>query len=156
LRGRIGALSDSIYFSNETLTASVQTHDPFLLDTLLPFCEEALKAQSRAGTMRAAVENEIQRLLPHGQAQAETVATALALSARTLARRLAEEGTNFAEVVDQLRRSLAVQYLKEPGITLAQVAYLLGYEGATSFNHAFKRWTGKTPSAARKECSPLS
>jgi hypothetical protein len=49
------------------------------------------------------------------------------------------EGTTFAEVVDPLRRSPAIQCLKEPGIWLSRIASLLGYEGSTSLNHAFKR-----------------
>ena len=142
--------SDRIAFSNETLALPLITEDPHLLETLRPFCEEAARARNTAqGTMRAAVENEIQRLLPHGRARAEVVAKALALSSRTLARRLAEEGTNFAEVIDGLRRSLAAQYLHESGFTLAQIGWLLGYEGPTSFHHAFKRWTGRSPSLAR-------
>jgi AraC-like DNA-binding protein len=79
------------------------------------------------------------------------VAKALALSVRTLSRRLADEGTTYAEVLDQLRRSLALQYLKDPGISLSQIAWLLGYEGSTSLNHAFKRWTGHSPSVARNQ-----
>jgi AraC-like DNA-binding protein len=102
-----------------------------------------------AGTLRAAVENEVEKLLPHGKAKAQTVAKALALSRRTLARRLADEGTTYAGVVDDLRRTLALQYLKEPSIPFSQIAWLLGYEGSTSFNHAFMRWTGQSPSVAR-------
>ena len=90
-------------------------------------------------------------LLPHGKAQAHTVAKALAVSVRTLSRRLADEGTTYAEIVDQLRRSLALQYLNDPAMSLSQIAWLLGYEGSTSFNHAFKRWTGRSPSVARNE-----
>jgi AraC-like DNA-binding protein len=75
----------------------------------------------------------------------------LGLSARTLSRRLAEEGTTYEEVVDQLRRSLALQYIKDPSISLGEMTWLLGYEGSTSFNHAFKRWTGQSPSAAREQ-----
>ena len=73
----------------------------------------------------------------------------MAVSQRTLARRLADEGATHGEVVDQLRESLAIQYLKDPGMSLSQIAWLLGYEGATSFNDAFKRWTGRSPSADR-------
>jgi AraC-like DNA-binding protein len=74
-----------------------------------------------------------------------------ALSTRTLARRLADESTSYEEVVDQLRRSLALQYIRDEGISFSQIAWLLGYEGSTSFNHAFLRWTGRSPSAARKD-----
>jgi AraC-like DNA-binding protein len=151
------APSDLIVFSNETLALPLVTEDPHLLETLRPFCEEAARARNTAqGTMRAAVENEVQRLLPHGRARAEIVAKALAVSSRTLARRLAAEGTNFAEVVDGLRRSLAAQYLHESGFTLAQIGWLLGYEGPTSFHHAFKRWTGRSPSHARSETRLLA
>ena len=144
------ARSDEIAFSDETLAIPLITEDSHLLETLRPFCEEAARARPAAQySMRAAVENEIQRLLPHGRARAEAVAKALAVSPRTLARRLAEEGTNFGEVVDGLRRSLADQYLHELSFTLAQIGWLLGYEGPTSFHHAFKHWTGRPPSAAR-------
>jgi AraC-like DNA-binding protein len=122
------------------------------LKALLPFCDLAAKERrTGTGTLRAAVENEVEKLLPHGKANKHCIAQALALSSRTLSRRLADEGTTYEEVVDQLRRSLALQYLKEPGISLAQITWLLGYEGSTSFNHAFRRWTGRPPSAARSE-----
>jgi AraC-like DNA-binding protein len=147
-----GTLSDQLAFSTETLTLPLITEDPHLLETLRPFCEEAARARNTTvGSMRAAVENEVQRLLPHGRAQAETVARALAVSSRTLSRRLSEEGTTFAEILKDLRRSLAAQYLNESGFTLAEIGWLLGYEGPTSFNHAFKRWTGRSPSVARNQ-----
>ena len=79
------------------------------------------------------------------------VARTLGLSERTLTRKLAEEGTTYEQVVDRLRQSLALQYIKERDISLSQVAWLLGYEGSTSFNHAFKRWTGVPPSIGRSE-----
>ncbi len=147
-----GTPSDQLAFSNETLALPLITEDPHLLETLRPFCEEAARERNTTvGSMRAAVENEVQRLLPHGRAQADAVAKALAVSSRTLSRRLSEEGTTFAEVLEHLRRSLAAQYLNESGFTLAQIGWLLGYEGPTSFNHAFKRWTGRSPSLARNQ-----
>jgi AraC-like DNA-binding protein len=147
-----GVLSDLLEFSNDALAVPLITADAKLLDALLPFCDIAAKERSTdAGTLRAAVENEVEKLLPHGKAQKQSVAKALAFSARTLSRRLADEGTTYEEIVDQLRRSLALQYLNEPGMSLAQIAWLLGYEGSTSFNHAFKRWTGRSPFVARNE-----
>ena len=84
-------------------------------------------------------------------ASKQTIAAKLAMSARTLSRRLAEEGATYEEVVDKLRRCLALQSVKEPNISLSQIAYLLGYEGSTSFNHAFRRWTGRSPSEVRHQ-----
>jgi AraC-like DNA-binding protein len=147
-----GAPSGQLAFSNETLALPLITNDPHLLKMLRPFADEAATARSSpTGSIRASVENEVQRLLPLGQARMETVAKALALSVRTLSRKLSAEGTTFIEIVDQLRRSLADEYLKEAGITVAQAAWQLGYESPTSFNHAFKRWTGYSPTAARRE-----
>jgi len=148
-RGSVeGTSSDLLEFSATPLI----TADVKLLEALRPFCDMAARERSTAaGTVRAAVENEAEKLLPHGKAKAQTVAKALAMTVRTLSRRLVDEGTTYAEVIDQLRRALALQYLKEPGMSLSQISWLLGYEGATSFNHAFRRWTGRSPSAARNE-----
>ena len=147
-----GASSDLFEFSDDSLAIPLLTADPKLLKALEPFCAIAAKQRNTAaGTLRAAVENEVEKLLPHGKAKAQTVAKALALSLRTLSRRLADEGTTYADVVDDLRRTLALQYLKDPAISLSQIAWLLGYEGSTSFNHAFKRWTGRSPTIARNE-----
>jgi AraC-like DNA-binding protein len=147
-----GASSGQLAFPNETLALPLLTKDPHLLEMLRPFCEDAERTRkTRAGSLRASVENEIERLLPHAQAKAETVARALALSVPSLSDGLSEEGTTFAEVIDQMRRSLALEYLKEPAFTVAQITWLLGYERPTSFKHAFKRWTGRSPSAVRSE-----
>ena len=147
-----GGSSGEMVFSPSSLAAPLLTKDVYLLDTLRPICDEAAKRRETAtGTLRAAVENEAQKLLPHGKAQRHEVAKRLAMSTRTLARKLASEGTTFEEVIDELRRSLALQYINTPSISLSQAAWLLGYEGSTSFNHAFRRWTGAPPSAARVE-----
>lgn len=146
------ASSDFFQFSNDVLTIPLLTADMKLLKALEPLVAMAEKERkTEAGTLRAAVENQVEKLLPHGKANAQTVAKSLALSVRTLSRRLAEEGTTYAELVDGLRRSLALEYVKEPGITVSEIAWLLGYEGSTSFNHAFRRWTGRSPSMARNE-----
>ena len=64
---------------------------------------------------------------------------------------LGEENTSYEKIVDRLRHSLALEYIKEPSVSIAQIAWLLGYEGPTSFNHAFARWTGRSASEARNE-----
>jgi AraC-like DNA-binding protein len=147
-----GVLSDLLEFSNDALAIPLLTSDPKLLDALQPFCEMAAKERGTTnGTVRAAVENEVEKRLSGGKAKKQTVAKTLALSARTLSRRLADEGTSYEEIVDQLRQTLALQYIKDRSISISQIAWLLGYEGATSFNHAFKRWTGRSPFVARNE-----
>ena len=146
------ALADRFDLSTETLAIPLVTKDEHLLEALQPICEEAAKERNTArGTLRSLVENEVQRLLPHGKANRQRVAKALGLSERTLSQRLAEENTSYEKVVDRLRHSLALQYIRDRSFSVAQIAWLLGYEGPTSFNHAFTRWTGRSALQARNE-----
>jgi AraC-like DNA-binding protein len=55
------------------------------------------------------------------------------------------------EVLEGLRRELAEQYLADPGLSISQIAWILGYQEVSAFAHAFKRWTGKTPREARTQ-----
>jgi AraC-like DNA-binding protein len=88
-------------------------------------------------------------LLPHGGVRADMVAKKLGMSERTLARRLAEEGVTFIEIVQQLKSTLARYYLEDTTMPISQIAWLLGFEEPSSFSHACKRWTGKTPREMR-------
>jgi hypothetical protein len=109
------ASADQFGLSNETLALPLVTEDRYLLDTLQPICDEAAKDRNTVhGTQRSLVENEVQKLLPYGGANRQRVANALGLSERMLSQRLAEEDTRYDQVVDRLRRSLALQYIKSP------------------------------------------
>jgi AraC-like DNA-binding protein len=146
------ASADQFSLSDETLALPLVTEDRHLLEALRPVCDEAAKERNTAHwTLRALVENEVRKLLPRGKANRQSVATALGLGARALSQRLAEERTSYDDVVDRLRHTLALQYIKEPSISLAQIAWLLGYEGLTSFNNAFMRWTGRPAAETRSE-----
>lgn len=79
----------------------------------------------------------------------ERVAQALHLSQRTLQRRLQEEGTSYQQLLDDTRRDMADQYLQQPGLTLLEVAYLLGFADPSNFFRAFRRWFGCTPNEYR-------
>lgn len=87
--------------------------------------------------------------LPSGTPTEEGIARALALSQRTLQRRLAASGTSFGDVLDGTRRELALHHLRDPDRQVSEIAYLLGFAEAASFNRAFRRWTGQTPSEYR-------
>jgi AraC-like DNA-binding protein len=84
----------------------------------------------------------------------EEVARVLALSPRTLTRRLEEAGTSFTAILDETRRALAEQYLARTEFSVAEVAYLVGFAEASSFNRAFRRWTGRAPGDVRRAPPP--
>jgi AraC-like DNA-binding protein len=96
------------------------------------------------------VADLVRRLLPTGQCSAAAVADELGVHPRTLQRRLAEEGTSFAEIADTERRDQAARLLSEPGLQLRQVAGLLGYAEQSTFNRSFRRWYGTTPGRYRR------
>ncbi len=145
------ATADEIDLQQSLLDAPSVCEDPFLSDLMIKSCEDAvLKRQSTVGPFRTRVENAIAPLLPHGEAQAVNIARRLNLSRRTFSRRLTEEGLTFSEVLDELRRDLAEEYLAEPTLQTSQIAWLLGYQHPSSFTQACRRWTGATPSAYRR------
>jgi AraC-like DNA-binding protein len=71
------------------------------------------------------------------------------MSSRTLSRKLREQGAPYAEVLGQLRVVLAKRYLSDRELPVSEIAWLLGYREVSSFTHAFKGWTGMTPSQFR-------
>jgi AraC-like DNA-binding protein len=71
------------------------------------------------------------------------------VTARTLRRRLDDEGTSYRELVEEVRQTLAQELLKTAGMKMEEVAERLGYSDATSFAHAFRRWKGRSPSELR-------
>ncbi|HEX2530500.1 MAG TPA: helix-turn-helix transcriptional regulator [Burkholderiaceae bacterium] len=71
-------------------------------------------------------------------------------------RKLGEVGIGFQQVLDRTRHELATDYLKNDKLSLAEIAFLLGYREQSSFNHAFKEWTGFNPGAYRSRLAPAS
>jgi AraC-like DNA-binding protein len=146
-----GVTADGLALAAEAADIPVVGADPYLNRLLVANCEEALaRRPTTQGSFRSAVVNAIVPLLPHGKARAAEIAGRLGLSGRTFARRLAREGVTFSDVLERLRGDLAEQYLADRGLSVSQVAWLLGYQEVSAFTHAFKRWTGKTPRQARQ------
>ena len=81
--------------------------------------------------------------------QIQSVARALAISTRSLQRRLAAAGVTYQDLLDQTRREAANRYLRVATFSIGEVAYLLGYSEAAAFHRAFKRWTGMGPQEFR-------
>jgi len=117
--------------------------DPYLNDLLLKYCEAALAdRRGDKSHLRTRVENAISPLLPHGRVRVEDVARSLGMSERTLARKLSDEGLNFTEILQQLRRDLAVRYLDDRKLHVSKIAWLLGFHEVSAFTHAccIRRW----------------
>lgn len=104
-----------------------------------------LEELERAETVRARVESLVMPVLHKGPVRMATIAARMALSRRTLFRRLKAEGATFETVIDELRHRLARDYLNGKKLSVNETAYLVGYSDPTAFSRAFKRWTGTSP-----------
>lgn len=150
-----GAAADEVAFERQALALPLMRSDPYLNAFLTAFHEERLARDlSATPALTARVSDVLTSLLAQGQARLMTVAGEFGMSARTLGRRLAEEGVTFRAILDRLRADLATRYVRDTSMPLSQIAWRLGYKDPSAFIVAFKRWTGKTPSALRRESRP--
>jgi AraC-like DNA-binding protein len=124
--------------------------DPSLLSLLDRYAADRLGlpgATTFADRARAALSEELQA----GNVTAQGLAARLTVSVRTLHRSLAAEGTSYRRLLDQLRLDIAERHLMDDRMSVAEVAFLVGFSEISAFHRAFKRWTGRTPVTFRAE-----
>lgn len=133
--------------------ARIQTADPSLHATLKNLAGRVEVKTFETTPLVFAVRSRLPEALRTGQFSAEQIAEQLGLPLRTFQRRLNEAQVSFQDLLDAYRQSQAMKMLARDNMTMAQTAYALGYNEQSSFNRAFKRWTGRTPRAwlAEKE-----
>jgi AraC-like DNA-binding protein len=93
----------------------------------------------------ARVRTLLLKAMPSGEFGRDAIARSLNQSASTLQRRLRDEGATYQELLDATRHEMALEYLRQGGHSLVDVAFLLGFTDQSNFTRAFRRWTGKTP-----------
>ena len=89
--------------------------------------------------------------LDRGPTSFGDIANRLALSERTLRRRLRALGTSYNKILQDARSSSAREWLCDRNLTMESIAWRLGYTETANFRHAFKRWTGQSPQAFRRQ-----
>ncbi|WP_420473546.1 AraC family transcriptional regulator [Noviherbaspirillum sp. ST9] len=150
---RFGAEAHCARFDAALLAWPVRNADVGLYPVLQQHAEQLLRekqrAQADAGIV-AQVRGAIVRNLAQDRVRLATIAEELTMTQRTLQRKLADAGVTFQQVLDRTRHELAIDYLKRERLSLAEIAFLLGYQEQSSFCHAFKEWTGKNPGAYRE------
>ena len=113
----------------------------------------AVLAGRQSRTPQAAlsrIEGAIRALMPFSACSIGEVANAIATSPRTLQRQLAENGTTFQKLRDQVRADLALKYLRQSTLQLAEISEILGFAEPSVFTRSFRRWHGCTPRDARQ------
>jgi AraC-like DNA-binding protein len=75
----------------------------------------------------------------------------MAMSPSALQQKLAQQESNFKDLLNQVRRSLALSYIDQSRISITEISFLLSFADTSSFTRAFRRWTGKSPSDQRHQ-----
>ena len=139
-----GAASNCLSFSADELDAHLLTANPALIRANEQVLIRYL-AGIAAGEVGIRVRSKLLQLLPAGEINQRMVAHSLNLSLRSMQRKLKDEGFTFRELIDDTRKHLAEQYLKDSTHTTSEIAYLLGFLEVSSFSRAYRRWTGRAP-----------
>lgn len=106
---------------------------------------------TKTDTLVARVQKVVAAQIHDGEPSLDRTAKTLGTSSRTLQRELRKRSTAFRELVEELRRDLALEYMRESDIAITQIAFMLGYSELSAFDRAFRRWTGSSPNAHRRQ-----
>ncbi len=145
---QFSAAENAIYLDAAVLRQPLEGAHPELArhnDEIVQRYLSRLQRDDIVARVRAALTSVLSR----GEPAAATVAALLHMSERSLQRRLAEAGTRYSEVLQGTRHELARSYLRDPSVSMGEIAYLLGFGDQSSFARAFRRWEGVSPTAYR-------
>src|SRR5271166_124465 len=145
---RFNAPSNGLLLSPSDVMSPLPTAHQVLSEVHERIADKHLQ-QVETSPTRLRVLAIILRRLSDGEPTRAKVAKAMAMSERTLQRRLTEEGTSFQQVLDDARRGLAEHYMGRDDVSLADIAYLLGFLDKSSLFRASKRWFGTSPGHRR-------
>ncbi len=141
---------NAISWARSDILEPLATGDPALARVNDEHTEAVLDAFLSHSLSRRVVEQIIQQL-PDGAPSQASVASALNMSSRTLQRRLKDEGITFVELRRETRLRLAYRHLANPGRSIVEIAYLLGFSEPSAFSRAFKSATGRSPAEYRAD-----
>jgi AraC-like DNA-binding protein len=139
-----GQPANTLLFDSQWLDGAPRLGNEITNSTVIGLCD----AQMDEFQLRRGLVGEVRQLLMKNlmrPKQFEDVAQSLNMSVRTLRRKLREENSSYRQVVDELRRDMAIRYLRETNLTVEEIAAALGFSEGANFRQAFRRWTKTTP-----------
>ncbi len=145
-----GADHNRIRLSQKTLAQLNPQHCASTWHALLQLCEEQLALKTRSYSLVEQVSKLIAPLLKNGEPSIEQIAQRLQIPTWTLRRKLAAQGTQFRQLINQTRFDLASSYIRDTDLTFGEITWLLGFSSPEAFQRAFKRWAKQTPGEFRK------
>jgi AraC-like DNA-binding protein len=137
------ATRDVLVLRTADLELPFVTHNDELLQMLVPQFENQLKDGRAKLTTVGHVRCVLKRLLSGCRPDVLMVAKELGMSERTLQRRITQEGTTFRQMLNETRREMVREYLRDVSVEITEAAFLVGYEDANSFYRAFRSWRAR-------------
>jgi len=134
----------ALVVSKDDLLTPVTTANPPLKLILKNQADELLSKIAHSGSLREKVEQHIKTHLSSGTVDAQSTAVAMSMNRSTMRRQLKKEGTSFSDLLNLQRKNLSLENLRK-GVNINEISDLLGFSDSSSFQHAFKRWFGKSP-----------
>jgi AraC-like DNA-binding protein len=142
---RFGARAACLTLHPADVDRPVTTGDEELNRYLDQCAETVLRELTRTDSVAKEVLRTLWQQLSGGRLDLASTARHLGLSARSLQRRLHDEATSFGVLLDTFRREASAHLLRDRGLAVEEVAFMLGYSEPSTFYRAFRRWTGLTP-----------
>lgn len=139
----------AIHLSLEDATRPLISQNAEMLKSVMDDLNRQLARKKADQPVSARVRSVLVEMLPSGQSSVDDACNRLAMSKRSLQRKLKDENTSYQLVLETVRSELSLHYLKQEDMTIEEISYLLAYRDPNSFFRAFHGWTGMTPMQAR-------
>lgn len=143
--------ANGLVFRVKDLASPLRGYNPAIHSLFLEVVEKQIAQTTRKESFANEVRRTILRYMGTQFPHLSDVATFLHLTPRTLQRKLQDEGAAFQTIADSIRSDMAIDLLRNPQLTVNEVAYKLGYAEPSVFRRAFKKWTGSTPGELRRQ-----
>lgn len=146
--------TNALLFSSEILDRSMPARDLRLL-AVMQTCLEQLAARPLSEDLVLdRLRTAIRLKLPEGYPSLDEIAREMRVAMNAICRELRAAGTTYKEVVESVRRDLALSYIKQRQLPFSELAMLLGYSELSALSRAFRRWTGVSPREYRAKLYP--
>lgn len=146
---RFSTAENAVIYDSSALDAPFISADPALLAVFEGDATRRLQSLAERGGVSARVLTFLAARLRGAVPPLAEAASELAMSERSIQRSLSVEQTTYRQLVDEVRKGLAIEHLSRPGTSATDVAFLLGFSEPSAFTRAFRRWTGTAPSDYR-------
>lgn len=145
---------NSLSFENKYLDEPILSANYELQNILIRKVHTLAPGADEARSLKTSIFNYLLSNSYLGVLSLEQVASNFNMSGRTIQRRLKEESTSYQQVADDVRKTIAINYLRSGSYPLKQISFLMGYNELSAFSRSFKRWTGQTPASYQKIVRP--